>query len=98
MTIGKSPESVAANRVELARLDLSDDLAFDLLRGQRRDLARLDLAADLALAEATELQDLEHRDQVDARRDREHPEAEQDEGPGGVEVAVVVGVRDEPKR
>ena len=69
------------NRLELAGLDLAVDLLRDLLGAQRRHLAGLDLALDLALAEAAELQDLEHEHQVEARRQRDQPRTPRSRAP-----------------
>src|SRR5439155_991380 len=81
---------VPADRLELTSLDLAHDLLRDLLLRHR-------LAPELALAEATELQDLEHVYEIQARGDGRQPEADHHGRPAGVEVPVVVRVRDESK-
>ena len=60
-----------ADRVELAGLELALDVAVDLVLGDVSGLSR----RSATLAQAAELQDLEHVDEVDAGR--QHEQAEQ---------------------
>ena len=55
--------------LELARLQLVRDACVDLRRVRRRLAVERMLAAQLELAEALQLQDLEHEHEVDAGRD-----------------------------
>ena len=87
-----------AHRLELAGLHLALDLVLDLALAERGDLAGLHLAAQFALAEALELEDLQHDHEVDARRQRHQRERADHDGPTGVERAVVVGVGHEAHR
>src|SRR3954452_14188091 len=69
----------ALDDLELAGLDVARDALVDLpLRRVRVALAHL------ALAEAAQLEDLEHVDEVDARGERDEPERDHDERPPDV--------------
>ena len=89
-----SPRTASNSPVSTSR---STSRSISLGR-QGRHLAGLHLALDLTLAEAAELQDLEHEHQVEARRKRDQAEARDHERPAGVESAVVLGVGHEAHR
>src|SRR3954449_13110947 len=81
--------------LELAGLELARELRVQLGVPGWRFPGREAGAAHLELAEAPELEDLQHEHEVDARSHRAEPEHRQHRAPAEVEVAVVVGVRHE---
>jgi hypothetical protein len=72
------------------------DARFDLGLVRRRRLGPTQ-AHHLPATDTLELEDLEHGDHIDARRQRPRQAEGHEGGPDEVEVAVVVAVGHEPK-